>query len=573
MDKAVINQLALSSLRSKRVFVRIDIGEERSSAIGMDEINVREFLPTLEYLTSIGARIVIGTHWGNPGGAPAPSLRLDHLADRLSTLMGKPVRKLDEAIGKNVLSAVTELRDGASILLENLRFYPGEDANDSEFSRDLAELCDVYCNEAFSFAHRGTASTVGITRFARPATAGLGLARELTMFEPILERPEPPFVGLIAGARVEEKLAILDNLSAKVNKLIIGGALALVFLKAQGNETGVAAIDESWVLLAEGFLERTKKHLEVILPEDLMVAHAGAFKAFENSGRRGFVPQAHPMLAFELTASDRVVDIGPRTLQRIKQSIDGAHTFFWNGPLGIWEIEPYGAATREVARALLEPRRQRSVICGDSLARAIRSFDLPVERFRHLSSAGEASLRVLAGEALPGVAALDDEVDLVVPMEEGPHKILLAIDGSAPSLEAAREIGRLVDTDGAEINLLYVQKPQHLTVEEPLIDPETRRRRVLERQLDAERVVAAAHAPLASHGLIAHRQTVVEGDPAEEILKLADQIGAELIAMGSRGRTGWVGAVLGSVSRKVLDHAGCPVLVVRGPSQRDAASA
>jgi nucleotide-binding universal stress UspA family protein len=161
----------------------------------------------------------------------------------------------------------------------------------------------------------------------------------------------------------------------------------------------------------------------------------------------------------------------------------------------------------------------------------------------------------------------------VVPMEEGPHRILLAVDGSEPSLEAAREIGRLVDADGAEINLLYVQKPQHLTVEEPLIDPETRRRRVLERQLDAERVVAAAHAPLASHGLIAHHQTVVEGDPAEEILKLADQIGAELIAMGSRGRTGWVGAVLGSVSRKVLDHAGCPVLVVRGPSQRDAASA
>jgi phosphoglycerate kinase len=573
MDKAAINQVVLSSLRSKRVFVRIDIAEERSSENGNDEIRLRECLPTLEYLTGIGARVVIGTHLGNPGGAPAPSLRLDHLADRLSTLMGRPVRKLDEAIGKSVLRAVTELRDGETILLENLRFYPGEDANDSQFSRDLAELCDVYCNEAFSLAHRGTASTVGITRFAKPATAGLALARELTMLEPILDRPEPPFVGLIAGARVEEKLAILDNLSAKVNKLIIGGALALVFLKAQGNETGVAAIDESWVLLAEGFLERTKKHLEVILPEDLMVAHAGTFKAFENSGRRGFVPQARPMLAFELTASDRVVDIGPRTLQRIKQSIDGAHTFFWNGPLGIWEIEPYGAATREVARALLQARRQRSIVCGDSLARAIRSFDLPVERFRHLSSAGEASLRVLAGEALPGVAALDDEVDLVVPMEEGPHRILLAVDGSEPSLEAAREIGRLVDADGAEINLLYVQKPQHLTVEEPLIDPETRRRRVLERQLDAERVVAAAHAPLASHGLIAHHQTVVEGDPAEEILKLADQIGAELIAMGSRGRTGWVGAVLGSVSRKVLDHAGCPVLVVRGPSQRDAASA
>jgi nucleotide-binding universal stress UspA family protein len=226
-----------------------------------------------------------------------------------------------------------------------------------------------------------------------------------------------------------------------------------------------------------------------------------------------------------------------------------------------------------VARHLLEPRRQRSVLCGDSLARAIRSFDLPVERFRHLSIAGEASLRVLAGQALPGIAALDDEVDLVLPMEEGPRRILLAVDGSEPSLEAAREIGRLVDADGAEINLLYVQKPQHLTAEEALMDAGTKRRRALERQLDAERVVAAAHAPLAGHGLIAHHQTVVEGDPAEEILKLASEIGAELIAMGSRGRTGWVGAVLGSVSRKVLDRAACPVLVVHGPGRHGAASA
>jgi phosphoglycerate kinase len=573
VDKAVVNQLALSSLRSKRVFVRIDAGEEPSSEIGVNEMNLRQCLPTLEYLTSIGARVVVGTHLGNPGGAPAPSLRLDHLAIQLSTLLGKPVRKLDEAIGKNVLSAVTELRDGETILLENLRFYPGEDANDRQFSRDLAELCDVYCNDAFALAHRGTASTVGITRFARPATAGLALARELTMLEPVVERPEPPFAGLIAGARIEEKLAILDNLSAKLDKLIIGGALAVVFSKAQGNETGLVAIDESWVLIAEDFLERTKKRLEVILPEDFMVVHAGAFKAFEKSGRRGVVPKARAMLAFELTLSDRVVDIGPRTLERIKQSIDGARTFFWNGPLGIWEIEPYGAATREVARHLLEPRRQRSVLCGDSLARAIRSFDLPVERFRHLSIAGEASLRVLAGQALPGIAALDNEIDLVLPMEEGPRRILLAVDGSEPSLEAAREIGRLVDADGAEINLLYVQKPQHLTVEEALMDAETKRRRALERQLDAERVVAAAHAPLAGHGLIAHHQTVVEGDPAEEILKLASEIGAELIAMGSRGRTGWVGAVLGSVSRKVLDHAACPVLVVHGPGRRGAASA
>lgn len=570
MDKAVINQLPLSSVRGKRVFMRIDAGEESSSAVSDDKL--RDCLATMEHLTSAGARLVIGTHLGNPGGAPEPSLKLDIVAERLTALAAKPVRKLDQAVGRSVLSAVTEMRDGDAILLENLRFYPGEDANDGRFAGELAELCDIYCNEAFSLAHRGTASTVAITRFTRPSTAGLAFARELTMLDPVIQRPEPPFLGLIAGARAEEKLAILENVSAKLDRLIIGGALAFVFMKAQGKETGAAPYDEALVPLAEDFLERTKKRLETILPEDFMVVHSGVFKAFENSGRRGEVPEARAMLTVELTASDLPVDIGPRTVRRIKQSIEAAHTFFWNGPVGIWEIAPYAASTREVARALLEPRRQRSVVCGDSLVRAIRSFDLPVEQFRHLTAAGESSLRLLSGQALPAVAALNDEIDLVAPLQERPHKILLAVDGSEPSLEAARKIGRLVDADGAEINLLYVQKPPDVAVEDALMDTQTKRRRELARQLEAERVVAAAHAPLASQGLISHHQMIVEGDPANEIVKLANEIGAELIAMGSRGRTGLVGAILGSVSRKVLDRASCPVLIVHGPNRQPAAA-
>lgn len=572
MDKAVINQLALNDLRGKRVFVRIDAGEESSAETGVSEDKLRECLPTIEHLTAAGARLILGAHLGNPGGMPEHSLKLDKLADQLSNLLGRSVRKLGQAIGKDVLIAVTQMTNGETILLENLRFYPGEDANDGRFARDLAELCDVYCNDAFALAHRGTASTVAITRFVRPSTAGLALAREVTMLEPILERPEPPFAGLIAGARVEEKLAILENLSAKLDKLFIGGPLALLFLKADGKETGAAPIDEALVPLAENFLDRTKKQLEIILPEDFMVVHAGLFRAFENSGRRTAVPEPRAMLAAELTASDLPVDIGPRTVARIKQLLDGAHTFFWNGPLGIWEIAAYAAGTRKVARALLEPRRQRSVVCGDSLVRAIRSFDLPMEQFRHLTTAGESVMRLLAGQSLPGVAALNDEVDLIAPLSEQPHKILLAIDGSEPSLEAARKIGRLVDADGAEINLLYVQKPPDAAVEDAFMDAETRHRRELARRLEAERVVAAAHAPLATQGLISHHQMVIEGDPAEEILKLANEIGVELIAMGSRGRTGLLGAVLGSVSRKVLDGASCPVLIVHGPNRRMAAA-
>ena len=205
-------------------------------------------------------------------------------------------------------------------------------------------------------------------------------------------------------------------------------------------------------------------------------------------------------------------------MKRIQQLIDGAHTFFWNGPLGIWEIAPFATGTREVAQALLErtsQRLQRSVVCGDSLARAIRSFDLPFEQIRHLSTGGQSALQLLSGNPLPAVAALDDEADLITPVERRPHKILLAVDGSEPSLEAARKIGGLVDAEGAEIILLYVQKPAETGIEYIFMDAETKRRRELERRLEAERVVAAANAPLVRQGLVAHRQMVVEGDPRE----------------------------------------------------------
>jgi phosphoglycerate kinase len=569
MDKLAINQLPIDNLRGKRVFVRIDADiEETPVGAPVDEHKLRGSLPTLEYLTTLGACVVIGTHIGNPGGTPVDLLRLDPVAERLSLLISKRVRKLNEAIGRNALSAVAEMRDGEIVLLENLRFYPGEDANDGQFARDLAELCDVYCNDAFSLAHRGKASTVAITRHLRPSTAGLALARELTLFEPLLDKPEPPFAALIAGARIEEKLPILENLLPRVNRLFIGGALSFTFLKAEGREIGAAPVDEGLVLLAEDFLSKAKKRVEIIFPEDFIIVHREVFEAFEKSGRQAPVPKWKEALDLELTPSDLPVDIGPRTVRRIKQLIDGAHTFFWNGPLGIWEIKPFAEGTREVARALLEPPRfQRSVVCGDSLAHAIRSFDLPFEQIRHLTNGGESALQLLAGNPLPAVAALDNELDLIAPTEKHPHRILLAVDGSEPSLEAVRKIGGLADAEGAEIILLYVQKPPETSPEYIFLDAETKRRRELERRLEAERVVAAASAPLARQGLVAHRQMVVEGDPAAEILKLADEMGVELIAMGSHGRTGVLSLFLGSVSRKVLDQARCPVLIVCTPGE------
>ena len=574
MDKAVINQLALESLRGRRVFVRIDAhNEEPWSGPPVDESKLRAILPTLGYLTTVGARALVATHIGNPGAKPVDDLRVNAVADRLSQLTGKTIRKLDEAIGRNVLSAIMEMQDGEIVVLENLRFYPGETTNDESFARALAELCDIYCDDAFPIAYRGSASTVGITRYVRPATAGLALARELTMFEPVLEQPEPPFAAIVAGARVEEKLPVLDNLLTKVNRLFFGGALAFTFLRAQGREIGAAWVDDALVLLAENFLWAARDRIEILLPEDFIVVHSGRFKAYEKSGRQIDLPEARTVLREELTSTDLPVDVGPRTLRRLKQLIDGARTFFWNGPLGIWEIDPFSKGTRETAGALLEsPRSQRSVVCGDSLTRAIRSFDLPFERLRHLSNGGASALQLLAGNPLPAVAALDNEVDLIAPIEKRPRKILLAVDGSPASLEAAKQLGGLVDAEGADISIFYARKPAEPLAESELMDAETKRRREIERRLEAEGVLAAANALLARQGLVSRHQMVVEGDdPADEILKRADEIGAELIAMGSHGRTGFLEFFLGSVSRKVLDRARCPVLVVRSPSQQQGA--
>jgi phosphoglycerate kinase len=570
MDKLAINQLPVESLRGRRVFVRVDADTEAAPAgRAFGEPNLRAALPTLEFLRTMGARVVIGTHSGDPRGQRVEALRVDGIAERLSQWLDWPVRKLDEAIGRNVVAAVTELRQGEMILLENLRFYPGEDANDDQFARALAVLCDVYCNDAFALADRILASTVAITRHVQPRAAGLALARELTMFEPVLERPEPPFVGLIAGARIDEKLPLLQNLLPKLDRLFIGGALAAVFLKAEGRETGAVEVDEALLPFAEHLLHHAEKKIQIFLPEDSVVVHPGAFKAYRESGGRAAMPNPMQVLASEVTPRDLPVDVGPRTVKRIRQLIDGARTFFWNGPLGVWEVAPFDAGTREVARALLEPRPLRAVVCGDSLARAVRSFGLPLEQFVHLSSGGAAALQWLAGKPLSAVEALSREIDLIAPVEHHPHKILLPVDGSKPALEGARKLGALVDAANADITVLYVQTAAEAGAEIPLMDAEHKRRRELQRRLDGERVIAGALAELARQGLLAQRQIVVEGDDAAAaILKWADELAVELIVMGSRGRTGLIGYFIGSVSRKVLERSRCPTLIARSGDPR-----
>ena len=569
MDKLIINQLPVENLRGKRVFVRIDVDTTLAPpGVFFDESKLCSTLATLEYLTSVGARTIIGTHIGDPGGKAVDSLRLDPVAARLSEMMGRAVFKLNDAIGRDVLRAVTDMPCSEILMLENLCFYRGEYANDGEFAEKLAELCDVYCNDAFTLAHRAMSSTVGITRHVRPAAAGLEMASELMMLEAVIYKPDPPFLAIVAGARIEEKLPVLENLLPRLNRLFIGGALAFTFLKAKRLDVGGAPVDEEFVPLAKDFLNKAEKRIEVILPEDFIVVRAEEFKAFQESGGQTSVPESWPVPYDGIISTEMPVDIGPLTLNRIKGLTHGAHTIFWNGPLGVWEIEPFAAGTREVARALVErasERFQRTIICGDSLSRAIRSFDLPFERMRHLTTGGESALQLLAGNPLPAVAALDYEVDLVAPIERHPRKILLAVDGSEHSLEVERRIGSLVNADGAEIILLYVQKPLPFITEDIWVSLEEKREREIERQLEAEKIFALANAELARQGLISHLQIAVEGDPSDEILRFADETSVDLIAMGSHGKSGVLSLIMGRTSRKVLDHAKSPVLIVRIP--------
>ena len=550
-----IKEIPQNDLRGKRVLVRIDVDSQHlaTPALG-DEDKLRQALPTLQYLVNVGARIIIGTHVGDPGGKVVESLRLDSVAGRLSQLLDRRVRKINDAVGRDALLAAADLQDGDILLLENLRFYSGEDVNDAEFSRQLSQLCDVYCNDSFALAHRGMASTVGITRYVRPAVAGLGLARELMMIEAVLKKPEPPFAAIIAGTRIEEKLPIMENLLPKLNRLFIGGTIAFRFLKAKGQDIGAARMSEDLQPLVVDFLRKAEKNVEIVLPQDFIVVKADEFRAYEEGGSRGAAPASRRVLDTRILPSDLPVDIGPWTVNRIKGLLDGANTIFWNGPLGVWEVEPFGAGTREVAKLIAErvsPRYKRSILCGDSLSHAIQSFGLPIQRIHHLTAGGESALQMLAGNPLPAVSALDAEVDLVARIEPRPRHILLPVDGSEHSLEAARKLGQLLNVEGAQISLLHVVDDA---------DQSTR-------QIEAQQIFSATNAALARQGLTSHRQLMVEGSPADEILRVADEMGADLIAMGSHGRTGVLRLLMSSVSRKVLDQASCPVLIVRIPNE------
>lgn len=382
-------------LRGRLVFCRVDFNVPISGGRVSDDTRIRASLPTLRLLSERGARTVLASHLGRPKGRPDPSFSLRPVAERLSELLGAGVRFLPEIAGPAAETAARELEEGRFLLLENLRFDPGEERNDPAFAAALARLADLYVGDAFGAAHRAHASTDGLPRLLRPAVCGLLLEAEIRQLGRLLEQPDRPFVALLGGAKVSDKIPLVENLLPRVDAVLVGGAMACTFLKARGIRVGRSRVEEDQVGLAGrllGAAERAGK--EIVLPVDHVVAAEGA--AADRLVRD----------ADQLGEDETALDIGPRTVEAFTRRIHGAATVFWNGPVGRFEEPAFAEGTRRIAEALAASRAV-TVVGGGDTAAAVARFGV-ASRMTHVSTGGGASLDFLSGRALPGIEALED---------------------------------------------------------------------------------------------------------------------------------------------------------------------
>lgn len=393
MNKKSVRDVNVSG---KRVFMRVDFNVPLEKGQITDDTRIRETVPTIQYLLERGAIVLLASHLGRPGGQVVEELRLTPVAERLSELLGKPVAKSDEAIGETVQAAVSKLAPGDVLLLENVRFYPGEEKNDPELAKAFAALADLYVNDAFGAAHRAHASTEGIAHHL-PAVSGLLMEKELDVLGKALNNPEHPFTAIIGGAKVKDKIAVIDNLLGKADHVIIGGGLSYTFLKAQGYEIGKSLVDNEKLDLALGFIRKAKeKGVDFLLPVDLVVADR-------------FSPDAETRVVGidGIPAQWEGVDIGPKTSALYADVIAKSKLIVWNGPMGVFEMEPFAGGTRAVAESCAQTSGYTVIGGGDSAA-AVEKFGLAA-RMDHISTGGGASLEFMEGKALPGVVALHDK--------------------------------------------------------------------------------------------------------------------------------------------------------------------
>jgi phosphoglycerate kinase len=385
-------------LKGKKVFCRVDFNvplDDRGRIT--DDTRIAASLPTLRYIIEQGGRLILASHLGRPKAAPNPKYSLAPVAPHLSKLLGKPVTMAPDCIGPEVEQLASGLRNGDILLLENVRFHAGEEKNESAFCRQLAALADLYVNDAFGTAHRAHASTEGVARLLSPAAAGFLMEKEIRYLGGALAEPRRPFVAVLGGAKVSDKILVIENLLAKVDALVIGGGMAYTFLKAQGHEIGKSLVEADKIKLAGELLAKAaKRGVRLLLPQDHVIA-----REFKADAEHRVCTNA------DFPADWMGLDIGPQTAELFADLLKNAGTVVWNGPMGVFEFPAFAQGTFAVARALADSDALSIIGGGDSVA-AVNQSGLD-DRMTHISTGGGASLEFLEGKELPGIAALTDK--------------------------------------------------------------------------------------------------------------------------------------------------------------------
>ena len=384
-------------LEGKRVFIRVDfnVPQDEKGAI-TDDTRILLSLPTLRFAMKAGGRVILASHLGRPKGKRDLKYSLAPVAERLSQLLGQRVGLAKDCIGEETQKQIEGMRDGEALLLENLRFHPEEEKNEEAFSRSLASLCDVYIDDAFGAAHRAHASTEGMTHFVRAVGAGFLMMKEIESLEKALVNPQKPYVAIMGGAKVSDKIGVIQNLLDKVTTLLIGGGMAYTFLKAQGFQVGKSLVEEDQIGLALKLLEKAKGKIRFLLPSDHVAAERMDARAKTRVVRNEEIP-----------ADWICLDIGPETVKSFSEEIRSAKTVVWNGPMGVFEVEPFSHGTFAIAKAIADSTAFSIVGGGDSVA-AVNKAGV-ADHIGHLSSGGGASLEFLEGRKLPGIEALRRE--------------------------------------------------------------------------------------------------------------------------------------------------------------------